>query len=94
MNHTEFDWDFENITHIARHGITPEEAEEALLGPTMDVEHEDWRGESRSIEVGRTAMGRILQLTITMRGFRVRVVTAYDADRSAANQYFAQFGSS
>jgi hypothetical protein len=30
MNHSEFDWDFENITHIARHGLTPEEAESVL----------------------------------------------------------------
>jgi uncharacterized DUF497 family protein len=27
----EFDWDAANVAHIAQHGITPEECEEALL---------------------------------------------------------------
>ena len=27
----EFDWDADNLQHIARHGINPKEAEEAVL---------------------------------------------------------------
>jgi uncharacterized DUF497 family protein len=28
-----FDWDDANVDHLARHDVTPEEAEEALLDP-------------------------------------------------------------
>ena len=30
MTDVEFDWDHHNIAHIARHGVTPEEAEQVL----------------------------------------------------------------
>ncbi len=31
----EFEWDDDNIAHLARHGITPDEVEELFEGPTL-----------------------------------------------------------
>ena len=67
MNHDLFDWDFENLKHIARHGVTPEEAEEVLLGDTVHL-HVEYRGsEQRFGEVGMTRQGRILEVFFTLR---------------------------
>jgi hypothetical protein len=34
----EFDWDAANVAHIAQHGITPEECEEAYKNGPMVIE--------------------------------------------------------
>jgi len=31
-----FDWDTHNVDHIGRHGVTPAEAEEVILGEPME----------------------------------------------------------
>ena len=55
-----FDWDEANVGHIARHGITPVEAEGVIRA--ADVVAENIRqGESRAVVVGETASGRTLQ---------------------------------
>jgi hypothetical protein len=33
----EFDWDEANMRHIARHGVTPEEAEEAVTNDPLEL---------------------------------------------------------
>lgn len=42
-----FDWDEANIGHIARHGVTPEEAEESMLNDPIDTAYEVVNGEGR-----------------------------------------------
>jgi uncharacterized DUF497 family protein len=92
MNHSDFDWDFENITHLARHGVTPEEAESLFDRYVLYLGFDDSSGEPRDIEAGCTAAGRVLQIVTTERGHRTRFVTAYDADRSVAARYFRESG--
>jgi uncharacterized DUF497 family protein len=92
MNHSDFDWDFENITHVARHGVSPEETESVLSNAPMFLRYDEQHGEPRFIEVGPTSTGRMLEVVTTPRGSRLRVVTAYDADRESVRQYFATFG--
>jgi len=33
----EFDWDEANIAHLARHTVTPEEAEQVMLSDPVDL---------------------------------------------------------
>lgn len=81
-----FDWDEANVGHIARHGITPVEAEGVIRA--ADVVAENIRqGESRAVVVGETASGRTLVVVFTRRGDRIRVVTAYPANRSQRARY-------
>jgi uncharacterized DUF497 family protein len=92
MNHSDFDWDFENITHLARHGATPEEAESVFDRYVLDLGFDDSSGEPRYIEAGCTVAGRVLQIVTTERGRRTRFVTAYDADRNVVARYFRESG--
>ena len=82
-----FEWDEENIRHIARHGVTPEEAEQALWNdPTEAFEHEE-NGEQRFSQVGITDAHRCLVVVTTWRGDLLRVVTAYSATRTDIKFY-------
>ncbi len=84
-----FDWDAENIAHIARHDITPEEAEETYNSNPLYIDYSIEDGEVRHREIGETSSGRILVIVSTMRGDLVRMVTAYSAERSLRVTYLA-----
>ena len=90
MNDALFDWDSANILHVAEHDVTPEEAEEVLLGDSLDVGFDVVNGEERSSHVGETNEGRILQVVITFRGERMRVVTAFEPDKQWKIFYLEQ----
>ncbi len=76
-----FDWDTANTTHIARHRITPEEAEQVLSGASLPVETEHRGGEERHADLGETEAGRLLSVVWTWRRRKIRVVTAFPANR-------------
>ena len=77
-----FDWDEANIAHIARHGVTPKEAEQAFANPLSDVIEQDHDGEIRYYQIGLTEELRCLVVLTTWRGEKLRVLTAYPAPRS------------
>ena len=88
-----FDWDEANRAHIARHGVTPQEVEELILGNPLDIElqkGEEGSGEERLLLLGETAKGRILQLVATWRDEKVRVIFAWDAPRQLRLFYLAE----
>ena len=73
-----FDWDDANIDHIAKHGVSANEAEEVILGDTLELDFGKSDGdEDRWSYVGETSRGRVLQVIITMRGEKIRVVTVF-----------------
>lgn len=84
----DFEWDEYNINHIARHNVTLEEAEEALLDfrrigtPAYQVTNEQ-----RWAVLGSTEAGRILFVVFTRRDGRIRVVTARDATNKEKRRY-------
>jgi len=75
----EFDWDEENLRHIAAHDVTPEEAEVVING------HPARPGVSRLARrtsfsgSWATAQGRILIVVTPLRPKKIGVVTAHDA---------------
>jgi len=81
MNNSICDWDSENIGHIAKHDVTPEEAEEVILGDPLDVGFDVMDGEERWSYLGETGDERILWITLTLRGERMRVVTAFEPEK-------------
>jgi uncharacterized protein len=81
MEDSIFDWDNANIAHIAEHDVTPEEVEAVILGDPLDAGFEVVEGEERWSYLGETAEGRILRVVITLRGERMRVVTAFEPEK-------------
>ncbi len=77
----EFEWDAGNRKHIARHGITPEEAEEAIVIEPLDADVQQHEGEERVLCFGRTKSGRLLTILYAERRGKIRVVTAYEMSK-------------
>jgi hypothetical protein len=88
----EFDWDDANIGHVARHRVTPKEAEEVVLGDPMDLGMEIVEGEVRHLNLGSTQRDRILLVVTTWRKDRVRVVTAFDPVKRLIQFYYQERG--
>lgn len=76
------------MEHIARHGITPDEAEEALLDPRrIGTQARNTDDERRWAVLGATISGRVLLVVFTRRAGLVRVITARDADPVQRRRY-------
>ncbi len=78
-----FEWDEPNAGKIWRqHGVTPRECEEVfLLAPRLAEDPGHSGTETRRVAFGPTATGRRLAVVFTLRGERIRVVTARDQSR-------------
>ena len=82
------EWDDANIAHIAEHDVTLEEAEQVLLNDPMEMDFDAGPGgEERWVYLGETDEGRILQVIITLRGEKIRVVTAFEPVRRLKGLY-------
>jgi uncharacterized protein len=84
---SDFLWDDDddpngNIAHIAAHGVTPTEAEDAILDPhrvPATAGRIPGRQRHRAI-VGATRNGRILLVVYVVQEDAFRVITAYEAE--------------
>jgi len=83
----EFDWDQANRSHIAEHGVSPEEAEQVIFNEPLDLEAQIRNDEERTLQVGETDSGRILVVVTTWRDQKVRVVTAFPANQKIREVY-------
>ncbi|HEY3456401.1 MAG TPA: BrnT family toxin [Bryobacteraceae bacterium] len=88
----EFDWDDANVGHLARHHVTPEEAEQVILGHPLDLGMQIIEGEDRFVNLGSTQRGRILLVVTTWRQERVRVVTAFEPIKRLVQFYYQERG--
>lgn len=85
----EFEWDEGNVDHIARHGVEPWEAEEAIAdGGRASLSA---RGENRAGAIGMTEDGEVLVVIVErmerQAGPVRRVVTARDATENEKRIY-------
>jgi hypothetical protein len=74
-----FEWDAGNADkNWLRHAVRQAEAEQALLNAPLvvvaDVGHSE--AEARLLALGRTDAGRLLTIVCTVRGSRIRVISA------------------
>lgn len=71
-----FEWDQDkNFENLEKHGVDFEEAQEAVENADRMSEPYKTRGETRYLIIGPTSMGR-MQVVITMRGQKARIITA------------------
>lgn len=79
-----FDWDESNEEHV----LDPAEVEEAVLDPDgIGADARNVAGEERAALIGATESGRVLHVVYTIRGERVRPITARDADGTEKRRY-------
>jgi uncharacterized DUF497 family protein len=84
----EFDWDAGNLANIARHGISTEEAEDAILIEPLEAGVQQHEREERVLCFGRAKSGRLLAVLYTERRGKIRVVTAYEMTKPQQRLYF------
>jgi hypothetical protein len=87
----EFDWDQWNVQkNEIKHGVSRLEAESAFYDPRYkmyeDVRHSTSR-EARYLLYGRSLENRVPMVGFTVRGARVRVITARPASRRERHIY-------
>ena len=58
----EFDWDDQDESHLANHGISRTDAEDVLSGNHFLLEYQMEGNEQRWIAVGASRTGRILEI--------------------------------
>ncbi|HSW97164.1 MAG TPA: BrnT family toxin [Candidatus Saccharimonadales bacterium] len=87
-----FEWDAANISHIAKHNVVPEEAEEVFYQEpqiiTYDEEHST--KETRYAFLGKTKQGRLVTIIFTLRGKQnetIRVISARDQSKKERKEY-------
>jgi len=83
----QFDWDEHNIGHLALRQLAPVDAEQVILNRPVDLETILRSGEERVVQIGETDAETILIVVSTMRGEKVRVVTAWPA-KERFRRYF------
>lgn len=78
----EFDWDAGNAKHLAAHKVTPAEFEQLMTNDPLDLDYVVIDGEERYRSIGITNGGRFLLAAWTIRGGKVRAITAFPASVS------------
>ncbi len=87
---TGFEWDKGNVNKsYQKHGITPNEAEEVFLDENIllleDIKHS--KKEERFEAIGEIFKGDILFLVFTVRGDKIRIISARKASKKERRQY-------
>lgn len=86
-----FDWDEANTAHIARHGVSRDDAEAVFYNAPRELEGRTVNGEARQTIIGPTDAGSLLVVVWTIREGTVRVVTAYPA-KAKLRRWYAEKG--
>ena len=85
----DFEWDKYNQTKIRlKHGLTPKEAEEPFFNEKLvyfDESHS--RTEHRYKLLGQTNAERILLIVFTIRGNKIRIISARSASKKERSHY-------
>ena len=86
----EFQWDTGNTgKNFKKHQVQDREAEE----PFFDKQHKTFKdtlhsgGEERYRIVGKTKKGRVLLVVFTMRGKKVRIISARNINKKEVSLY-------
>jgi uncharacterized DUF497 family protein len=85
-----FDWDVHNICHVALHGVSPAEVEEATTLRHMIIPAAPGKNEKRWKLFGKTTVGRHLVVVFTIRLNKMRTVTAYTMNQAERKLYAPQ----
>jgi uncharacterized protein len=82
-----FDFDEQNLDHLARHEVERREVMQAFRGTSKIVPAEEVGKEARWKLFGKTAKARFIVVVFTIRQGRIRTVTAYTMNRKERELY-------
>jgi uncharacterized DUF497 family protein len=85
-----FDWDDSNAPkNWITHNVLPTECEQIFFNRPLQTSHDEKHSqhEKRYYCLGRTDMGRRLFISFTVRGKRIRVISARDMSRKERTLY-------
>lgn len=87
---TGFEWDKGNVDKsYEKHGITPNEAEEVFVDEDVllqdDISHS--QKEERLTAIGKTTQNNILFIAFTVRGTKIRIISARRANIKERREY-------
>jgi uncharacterized DUF497 family protein len=84
----DFEWDADNLAHIARHRLTAAEVEAILACSDTEFSGPYTRnGQWRVLATGPRADGRIVNVVFEQHAGVTRVVTAYPASPRTQREY-------
>jgi uncharacterized DUF497 family protein len=87
---TEFDWDGGNAEkNWLRHRVSQAESEQVFFNRPLVVAEDELHSETepRHYALGRTDSGRLLFVVYTLRGEKVRIISARDMIRRERKEY-------
>lgn len=85
----ELEWDDENIEHIARHNVSPNEVEDVCFGIHLSIKESG----QRYILSGQTETGRYLNVVIErIRRGLFRPITAFQMSENYKARYKRRMG--
>jgi len=87
-----FDWHIGTLAKNMKHGVSLAETEELFLNPPYFVSPDEKHsiGEFRFTCYGKTTKNRNLVIVFTMRGKRIRVISARDMNKREKKYYEEQ----
>jgi uncharacterized protein len=84
----DFEWDPNKaVSNLRKHGVRFAEAATVFEDGAMLTMPDDEPDEERFVALGMGSMGRILVVVYTIRGDRIRIVSARKATRQERSQY-------
>ncbi|TSC88056.1 MAG: hypothetical protein G01um10147_287 [Microgenomates group bacterium Gr01-1014_7] len=85
----EFEWDKGNTGKNLKHNVEDKEAEETFLDEHRFIFKDKLhsQGEERFRIIGRTREGRLLFIVFTIRGEKVRIISARDINKKEVYLY-------
>lgn len=85
----ELEWDDENVEHIARHNVSPQEVEDVCFGLHIS----ERQSNRRYVLSGQTAAGRYLNVVVERIGTGLfRPITAFEMSESYKRRYRRRVG--
>lgn len=94
MEGTEFEWDAGNAEkNWLRHRVSQAECEQVFFNLPLVVSEDGLHSleESRFYALGRTDAGRLLFVVYTLRGEKIRVISARDMTRREQKEYEKEY---
>lgn len=84
-----FDWDKGNLGHIKKHRVNFRECEEVFLNRPLVLTRDETHSqiEERFRLFGKSNKGRLLFLIFTVRGSKIRVISARDQNKKEKGEY-------